>query len=165
MALCGCLKTNLGRFLMLITFVRIIIHDWKSFDIYFLGEISWSLWSQTYYSHWDILSVSFFTLFIRVKMYWFFLSTDFLSVGFLTLFRIIFNTLFGLSTSFWLAISVRFLLGCFNCLLGVIRVCLSFVKEYTTIYLSILSDCSRFEQMIRFCFLLCHVSGICFRSR
>jgi MFS family permease len=78
---------------------------------------------------------------------------------------IIFNTLFGLSTSFWLAISVRFLLGCFNCLLGVIRVCLSFVKEYTTIYLSILSDCSRFEQMIWFCFLLCHVSGICFRSR
>ncbi|WZZ79308.1 hypothetical protein YC2023_099880 [Brassica napus] len=36
--------------------------------------------------------------------------------------EIIFNTLFGLSTSFWFAISVRFLLGCVNCLLGVIRV-------------------------------------------
>lgn len=49
-----------------------------------------------------------------------------------TLFRIIFNTLFGLSTSFWFAISVRFLLGCVNCLLGVIRVnvLVEAVKEY-----------------------------------
>jgi MFS family permease len=69
------------------------------------------------------------------------LSTDFLSVGFLTLFRIIFNTLFGLSTSFWLAISVRFLLGCFNCLLGVIRAYASEVvsEEYNALSLSVVS--------------------------
>jgi MFS family permease len=52
---------------------------------------------------------------------------------------IIFNTLFGLSTSFWLAISVRFLLGCFNCLLGVIRAYASEVvsEEYNALSLSV----------------------------
>ncbi|XP_010251712.1 PREDICTED: probable peptide/nitrate transporter At3g43790 isoform X1 [Nelumbo nucifera] len=34
---------------------------------------------------------------------------------------VIFNTLFGLSTSLWMAVSMRFLLGCFNCMLGPIR--------------------------------------------
>ncbi|KAK6936890.1 Major facilitator superfamily [Dillenia turbinata] len=38
-----------------------------------------------------------------------------------TLSMVLFNTLFGLSTSFWMAISMRFLLGCFNSLLGTIR--------------------------------------------
>ncbi|CAH8267328.1 unnamed protein product [Arabidopsis lyrata] len=54
---------------------------------------------------------------------------------------IIFNTLFGLSTSFWLAISVRFLLGCFNCLLGVIRAYASEVvsEEYNALSLSVVS--------------------------
>ncbi|CAH2065493.1 unnamed protein product [Thlaspi arvense] len=54
---------------------------------------------------------------------------------------IIFNTLFGLSTSFWVAISVRFLLGCFNCLLGVIRAYASEVvsEEYHSLSLSVVS--------------------------
>ncbi|KAG7564345.1 Major facilitator superfamily domain [Arabidopsis suecica] len=54
---------------------------------------------------------------------------------------IIFNTLFGLSTSFWLAISVRFFLGCFNCLLGVIRAYASEVvsEEYNALSLSVVS--------------------------
>uniref|UniRef100_A0A1J3H976 Putative peptide/nitrate transporter n=1 Tax=Noccaea caerulescens TaxID=107243 RepID=A0A1J3H976_NOCCA len=54
---------------------------------------------------------------------------------------IIFNTLFGLSTSFWLAISTRFLLGCFNCLLGVIRAYAAEVvsEEYTALSLSVVS--------------------------
>ncbi|XP_010514733.1 PREDICTED: probable peptide/nitrate transporter At3g43790 [Camelina sativa] len=54
---------------------------------------------------------------------------------------IIFNTLFGLSTSFWLAISFRFLLGCFNCLLGVIRAYASEVvsEEYNALSLSVVS--------------------------
>ncbi|CAN6900470.1 unnamed protein product [Brassica oleracea] len=58
-----------------------------------------------------------------------------------TLFRIIFNTLFGLSTSFWFAISVRFLLGCVNCLLGVIRAYASEVvsEEYHALSLSVVS--------------------------
>ncbi|KAJ0985251.1 hypothetical protein J5N97_003607 [Dioscorea zingiberensis] len=34
---------------------------------------------------------------------------------------IIFNTLFGLSTSFWMAIVTRFLLGCFNGILGIMK--------------------------------------------
>ncbi|KAH0863221.1 hypothetical protein HID58_080432, partial [Brassica napus] len=57
------------------------------------------------------------------------------------LFRIIFNTLFGLSTSFWFAISVRFLLGCVNCLLGVIRAYASEVasEEYHALCLSVVS--------------------------
>ncbi|EOA26139.1 hypothetical protein CARUB_v10019572mg, partial [Capsella rubella] len=54
---------------------------------------------------------------------------------------IIFNTLFGLSTSFWLAVSFRFLLGCFNCLLGVIRAYASEVvsEEYNALSLSVVS--------------------------
>lgn len=108
-------------------FLSIIIHDWKSFHIYFLGEISWSIWSQTYYSDWDILSVSFYFV-PQSKDVFFLFSCRFFITRFPTLFRIIFNTLFGLSTSFWLAISVRFLLGCFNCLLGVIRVTFSPVE-------------------------------------
>ncbi|CAK7331925.1 unnamed protein product [Dovyalis caffra] len=35
---------------------------------------------------------------------------------------VVFSALFGLSTSFWMALSMRFLLGCFNSLLGTIRV-------------------------------------------
>ncbi|KAM0940990.1 putative major facilitator, sugar transporter, major facilitator superfamily [Dioscorea sansibarensis] len=35
---------------------------------------------------------------------------------------IIFNTLFGLSTNFWMAIATRFLLGCFNGILGTMKV-------------------------------------------
>lgn len=38
-------------------------------------------------------------------------------------FRVVFNTLFGLSMNFWMALSMRFFLGCFNSLLGTIRVC------------------------------------------
>ncbi|MBA0745257.1 hypothetical protein Gogos_007837, partial [Gossypium gossypioides] len=34
---------------------------------------------------------------------------------------VVFNTLFGLSTNFWMALSMRFFLGCFNSLLGTIR--------------------------------------------
>ncbi|KAI4383717.1 hypothetical protein MLD38_009523 [Melastoma candidum] len=34
---------------------------------------------------------------------------------------VVFNILFGLSTNFWMALSMRFLLGCFGCLLGSIR--------------------------------------------
>ncbi|CAN7056559.1 unnamed protein product, partial [Brassica oleracea var. botrytis] len=57
------------------------------------------------------------------------------------LFRIIYNTLFGLSTSFWFAISVRFLLSCVNCLLGVIRAYASEVasEEYHALCLSVVS--------------------------
>lgn len=40
-------------------------------------------------------------------------------IGIITV--IIFNTLFGLSTNFWMAISMRFLLGCLNGLLGPIK--------------------------------------------
>ncbi|CAN8255155.1 unnamed protein product [Cochlearia groenlandica] len=52
---------------------------------------------------------------------------------------IILNSLFGLCTSFWLAISIRFLFGCFNCLLGVIRAYASEVvsEEYHSLSLSV----------------------------
>ncbi|KAF6163897.1 hypothetical protein GIB67_024752 [Kingdonia uniflora] len=43
-----------------------------------------------------------------------------------TIMIVVFNTLFGLSTSFWMALSTRFLLGSFNCLLGPI---LAYVTE------------------------------------
>ncbi|XP_058079218.1 probable peptide/nitrate transporter At3g43790 isoform X6 [Magnolia sinica] len=54
---------------------------------------------------------------------------------------VVFNTLFGLSTSFWMAISMRFLLGCFNGLLGPIKAYASEVcrKEYQALALSIVS--------------------------
>ncbi|KAL7600237.1 hypothetical protein Lser_V15G22951 [Lactuca serriola] len=53
----------------------------------------------------------------------------------------IFNTMFGLSSSFWMAISSRFLLGCFNSLLGTIRTYASEVchEEYQALALSIVS--------------------------
>ncbi|CAN1182367.1 Probable peptide/nitrate transporter At3g43790 [Linum perenne] len=54
---------------------------------------------------------------------------------------VIFNTLFGLSSSFWMAISMRFLLGCFNSLLGTIRAYASEVcrEEHRSLALSIVS--------------------------
>ncbi|XVE79735.1 hypothetical protein DITRI_Ditri14bG0080700 [Diplodiscus trichospermus] len=54
---------------------------------------------------------------------------------------VIFNTLFGLSTSFWMALSMRFLLGCFNSLLGTIRAYASEVcrEEYRALALSVVS--------------------------
>ncbi|CAN0898682.1 Probable peptide/nitrate transporter At3g43790, partial [Linum grandiflorum] len=53
----------------------------------------------------------------------------------------IFNALFGLSSSFWLAISMRFLLGCFNSLLGTIRAYATEVcrEEHQSLALSIVS--------------------------
>ncbi|OMO91474.1 Tetracycline resistance protein, TetA/multidrug resistance protein MdtG [Corchorus olitorius] len=54
---------------------------------------------------------------------------------------VVFNTIFGLSTSFWMALSMRFLLGCFNSLLGTIRAYASEVcsKEYRSLALSVVS--------------------------
>ncbi|CAN1837603.1 Probable peptide/nitrate transporter At3g43790 [Linum perenne] len=54
---------------------------------------------------------------------------------------VIFNALFGLSSSFWMAISMRFLLGCFNSLLGTIRAYASEVcrEEHRSLALSIVS--------------------------
>ncbi|XXG52737.1 hypothetical protein AAC387_Pa03g0974 [Persea americana] len=54
---------------------------------------------------------------------------------------VIFNTLFGLSTSFWMAISMRFLLGCFNGLVGPIKAYATEIcrKEYQPLALSIIS--------------------------
>ncbi|XP_071704635.1 probable peptide/nitrate transporter At3g43790 [Rutidosis leptorrhynchoides] len=54
---------------------------------------------------------------------------------------VIFNTLFGLSSTFWMAITSRFLLGCFNSLLGTIRAYASEVcrEEYHGLALSIVS--------------------------
>ncbi|KAL5745588.1 hypothetical protein ACOSP7_026734 [Xanthoceras sorbifolium] len=54
---------------------------------------------------------------------------------------VVFNALFGLSTSFWMALSMRFLLGCFNSLLGTIRAYASEVcrDEYQALALSIVS--------------------------
>lgn len=54
---------------------------------------------------------------------------------------VIFNTLFGLSTSFWMAASMRFLLGCFNGLVGplkayAVEICR---KEHQALALSIVS--------------------------
>ncbi|KAG0466804.1 hypothetical protein HPP92_018384 [Vanilla planifolia] len=60
-------------------------------------------------------------------------------IGLLTL--AIFNVLFGLSTSFWMAITARFLFGCFHSLLGPIRACAVEVArpEYHAIGLSLVS--------------------------
>ncbi|XP_039017479.1 probable peptide/nitrate transporter At3g43790 isoform X2 [Hibiscus syriacus] len=54
---------------------------------------------------------------------------------------VVFNTLFGLSTSFWMALSMRFLLGCFNSLLGTVRAYASEVcrDEYRALALSVVS--------------------------
>ncbi|GMI81839.1 zinc induced facilitator-like 2 [Hibiscus trionum] len=54
---------------------------------------------------------------------------------------VVFNTLFGLSTSFWMALSMRFLLGCFNSLLGTVRAYASEVcrEEYRALALSVVS--------------------------
>ncbi|CAL1404318.1 unnamed protein product [Linum trigynum] len=58
-----------------------------------------------------------------------------------TLSVVIFSSLFGLSTSFWMAISMRFLLGCFNSLLGIIRAYATEVckDEHKALALSIVS--------------------------
>ncbi|KAJ4970912.1 hypothetical protein NE237_004011 [Protea cynaroides] len=60
-------------------------------------------------------------------------------IGTITL--VIFNTLFGLSTSFWMAISMRFLLGSFNGLLGPIKAYASEVcrEEYQPLGQSLVS--------------------------
>ncbi|XP_052187627.1 probable peptide/nitrate transporter At3g43790 isoform X7 [Diospyros lotus] len=60
-------------------------------------------------------------------------------VGTLSVF--IFNTLFGLSTNFWMALSMRFLLGCFNSLLGTIRAYASEIcrEEHQALALSVVS--------------------------
>ncbi|XP_017983120.1 PREDICTED: probable peptide/nitrate transporter At3g43790 isoform X1 [Theobroma cacao] len=54
---------------------------------------------------------------------------------------VVFNTLFGLSTSFWMALSMRFLLGCFNSLIGTARAYASEVcrEEYQALALSVVS--------------------------
>ncbi|KAJ0021587.1 hypothetical protein Pint_31614 [Pistacia integerrima] len=54
---------------------------------------------------------------------------------------VVFNALFGLSTNFWMALSMRFLLGCFNSLLGTIRAYASEVcrEEYQALALSVVS--------------------------
>ncbi|KAK8487732.1 hypothetical protein V6N13_138501 [Hibiscus sabdariffa] len=54
---------------------------------------------------------------------------------------VVFNTLFGLSTSFWMALSMRFLLGCFNSLLGTVRAyaCEVCKEEYRALALSVVS--------------------------
>ncbi|KAG4145550.1 hypothetical protein ERO13_D05G101800v2 [Gossypium hirsutum] len=54
---------------------------------------------------------------------------------------VVFNTLFGLSTNFWMALSMRFFLGCFNSLLGTIRAYASEVcrEEYRALALSVVS--------------------------
>lgn len=54
---------------------------------------------------------------------------------------VVFNALFGLSTNFWMALSMRFLLGCFNSLLGTIRAYASEVcrEEYQPLALSVVS--------------------------
>ncbi|XP_058108923.1 protein ZINC INDUCED FACILITATOR-LIKE 1-like [Magnolia sinica] len=54
---------------------------------------------------------------------------------------IVFNTLFGLSLNFWMAISTRFLLGCFNGILGPIKAYASEVghREHQALGLSIVS--------------------------
>ncbi|XP_038707119.1 probable peptide/nitrate transporter At3g43790 isoform X2 [Tripterygium wilfordii] len=54
---------------------------------------------------------------------------------------VVFNALFGLSTSFWMALTMRFLLGCFNSLLGTIRAYASEVcrEEHQALGLSVVS--------------------------
>ncbi|XP_022752843.1 probable peptide/nitrate transporter At3g43790 isoform X2 [Durio zibethinus] len=54
---------------------------------------------------------------------------------------VVFNALFGLSTSFWMALSMRFLLGCLNSVLGTIRAYASEVcrEEYRALALSVVS--------------------------
>ena len=99
----------------------LLFQSWFPRSYIFWGETSWSIWSQTYHPHGNFLCVSFnysSTQYLNKDNFLFLQNFYFPD----TLFRIIFNTLFGLSTSFWFAISVRFLLGCVNCLLGVIRV-------------------------------------------
>uniref|UniRef100_A0A2P2MM30 Transporter-related family protein n=2 Tax=Rhizophora mucronata TaxID=61149 RepID=A0A2P2MM30_RHIMU len=53
----------------------------------------------------------------------------------------VFNALFGLSTSFWVALSMRFFLGCFNSQLGTIRAYASEVcrEEHQALGLSVAS--------------------------
>ncbi|XP_042488195.1 protein ZINC INDUCED FACILITATOR-LIKE 1-like isoform X2 [Macadamia integrifolia] len=60
-------------------------------------------------------------------------------IGTITL--VIFNTLFGLSTSFWMALSMRFLLGSFNGLLGPLKAYASEVcrEEYQPLGQSLVS--------------------------
>ncbi|XP_048135932.1 probable peptide/nitrate transporter At3g43790 isoform X1 [Rhodamnia argentea] len=54
---------------------------------------------------------------------------------------VILNALFGLSTSFWMALCTRFLLGCFNSLLGTIRAYATEVsrEEHRALTLSVVS--------------------------
>ncbi|XXG52713.1 hypothetical protein AAC387_Pa03g0967 [Persea americana] len=54
---------------------------------------------------------------------------------------VLFNTLFGLSKNFWMAISMRFLLGCFNGLLGPIKAYASEIcrQEYQSLSMSLIS--------------------------
>ncbi|KAF5177895.1 Zinc induced facilitator-like [Thalictrum thalictroides] len=54
---------------------------------------------------------------------------------------VLFNTLFGLSTSFWMAVVIRFLLGCMNGLLGPMQAYASEVsrEEHQALALSLLS--------------------------
>ncbi|KAI3951962.1 hypothetical protein MKW92_010470 [Papaver armeniacum] len=54
---------------------------------------------------------------------------------------VVFNTLFGLGTNFWMAITTRFLLGCFNGLLGPMKAyaCEVCRDKYQALSLSLLS--------------------------
>lgn len=82
-----------------------------------------------------------------------FIMNDLLS--WVSCFRVVFNALFGLSTNFWMALSMRFLLGCFNSLLGTIRVCVVPVcMQFWTTYLQKMA-------LMDYCLIFI---GICFRS-
>ncbi|PON86782.1 Tetracycline resistance protein/multidrug resistance protein [Trema orientale] len=55
---------------------------------------------------------------------------------------LVLNILFGLSTNFWMAISTRFLLGCFNSILGTVKAYATelFTEEYQSAGLSTVSQ-------------------------
>lgn len=105
---------------LLLKCCRICIHVWQIFDVCFVGNYIWSLWSKTCYSYRGYHSVSIYVN----ELYTFFKLCNVVFHNYRCLldFSVIFNTLFGLSTSFWMAVLMRFLLGSLNGLLGPVKV-------------------------------------------
>lgn len=112
---------------------RILIYVGKSFDLCYLGNHSWSIWSKTCDYEWLNCTVSTHLVLFSINYCWLMkfkqlnviLIFIFLFPALLDVyFRIIFNTLFGLSTNFWMALSTRFLLGSLCGILGPMRVCI-----------------------------------------
>lgn len=124
---------------------RFCLYAWQMFDIFTLGNYSWSHWSKTCYSYRNYFSVSIYVKELHALFVFFFEVSN--NHRCLLDFSVSFNTLFALSTSFWMAVIVRFLLGSLNCLLGPVKVSCFSLQTFTNFMFH--------PQLLRYRFLIC----------